>query len=242
MQAAVTIPSTGAANPVTTSDGMTFGAMKAELLRMIGQREDATTRLGTWINLGYIDLATSLKLEELRGSMTLLLGAATGIYRLPAEVFAITTMTASSGVGAFDRGSELRKIDLGGFRALPDSAGKPKNYIRYGGALLGLHPIPDREYTTALDYLIRPAFMTQDGHYPILPSEWHEGILLSARAKAFDALMEFDKVGPATNSVVSFVRRKLDKMAVEDDYRIVRSQLGPDRAYYTDHVIDTERR
>jgi hypothetical protein len=86
---AVAAPATTLGEPLT-SDGETLATMRGRLNLMLGGRPDAIPLLTGWINSAYVDVATSLEIEELKGNLQLnLVVAGKALYLLPKVVRAI---------------------------------------------------------------------------------------------------------------------------------------------------------
>jgi hypothetical protein len=235
-------PATAAAAPATTlgapkvAQTETLSTMRAWLKRALLGRtqglEDAT--FNEWINDAYLDICTSLDIDELKGSLAFSLTAGQSLYKIPSIVstflspLGLVDSTMSTG------GQPLDKVDKSWFREQPDESNRPKYFFREG-ELLVIHPTPDKSYTLNVDFRIRPLPMTLDTHSPILSAEWYRPIRLNARQMAFDDLQEFEKVPPAQNSVVAAVRKRNDREASEDEGRVVKSSVpgrGRQRSLY----------
>lgn len=209
--------------------GETLLTFRNELIAMVGNRTDVTPdRVDRWTNYGYVDLASSLDLDDLKGSLGFNLVVDSYRYLLPAEVMATRGKNALSVIDTVTYsdlgGLPLRKVDLDAYRMRSELKEEPKEFFRERN-LLVVWPTPKAIRAMALDFWIRPTKMTLDNHSPILPYEWHEAILLNARKKAFTALLEFDKALAAENDLVSLVRRKQDRDELEDSGRIVLSSV-----------------
>jgi hypothetical protein len=223
-------PAAAAAAPVTnvgmpkTSVGKTLAGMRSELTRMLMGRDDLTTsQLNTWINDAYLDVCTSLKIDELKGSIALSIIAAQPFYLLP---YVVSTTQAVSLVDTSlrDKGMPLSKGDRDSYRDLPDKTDRPEIYFRENDMLV-FYPTPDKSYIISLDFRIRPLPLANDTDSPILGQEWHRSIVLRARQFAFDDLLEFDKALPAENSANNTIRRRTDREAGEDEQRVIRSSV-----------------
>lgn len=223
--AATVIPPTTLGNPLI-STGETLASFRSELDKMLTGRDDVTPdRLNLWINQGYVDLASSLDLDDLKGSMSFATVAGADVYKLPYEVMATRRAAIIDSVTYGPLGGiTLNKTDLNAWRMRSDENDEPTEYFRERN-LLVLWPNPTSVRTIALDFWIRPIPMTLDTHSPILPYEWHEVILLNARKKAFSALQEFDKAAVADNDMIQLTRRKIDRDEREDSGRIVMSSV-----------------
>lgn len=223
--AAQIAPVIGAGAPLVDT-GATLGSMRTELIQSLGNRTDIpSSRIDFWINQGYLDLASSLKIETLFGSFMLNTVAGQPLYRLPTAV-ASTRMVSVIDETSYPtyKGRRLDKSDLSEYRNARDLTEAPRGYFRDGN-LLVIYPTPDKAYALAVDFKIRPTKLTADNHSPVLPEEWHEAIILSALEKGYRRLMEFEKALAIQNELVGFVRRKQDEMAEEDTGRVIQSSL-----------------
>lgn len=202
--------------------GETFGSLKEDLRLELGGRADAgDARLGKWINRAYLDICSSLRIEEMKGSLTILTTAAQALYKIPSVVYTIQGIAITT-PDSLREGYPLEKMEVGTYRSLKLKTGAPTAYFRRG-ELIALWPTPDGVYSLGVDFRVRPAKLEEEDDSPALPEEWHEGILLLAKEKAFKALLEFDKGMAAGNDFTDFVRRKKDRGAEEDENRVVGS-------------------
>lgn len=206
------------------SYGKTFASMKEELRLKLGGRGDATAQLGRWINDAYVDLCSSLQLDELKGSITLDIVAGQPFYLLPDVVETILSVAIVLEPTALRPGYPLTKIEAQSYRGLADSSGEPSAYFRHGQMLV-LWPEPLNERSLAVEFRLQPVELSADTDSPLLDRMWHEGIMLLARQKAFSDLLEFDKAALAGNEFTDFVRRKRDREANEDENRIIMSSV-----------------
>lgn len=231
--AAAVIPSAGVGDPLTSA-GETLLSLRTELLLLLGSRNDVSPeRAGLWINFSYIDLASSLDLDDLKGSLGFDLVAGQELYLLPDEVMATRDAAVIDTVTYGELGGRpLTKTDLSAYRLHSVLSDEPREYFRERN-LLVLWPTPKNIRTVALDFWIRPARLVDDTDSPILPYEWHEAILLNARKKGFAALLEFDKALAAENDFISLVRRKTDRDEREDKGRVVLSSVPRRRGQLT---------
>lgn len=199
--------------------------MRDELNTMLGGRTDVSAaELNRWLNFAYIDLASSLELDELKASLSFNTVAAQAIYSLPNAVRAVRNLALQDNTNLVTGGHDLRKSTLQEFRKSITRNGTPREYFREN-RLLVLYPTPDAASTLLLDFWLRPQNLVGDNDSPILPREWHEVIIKNARSKAHSALREFESAGVVENEFVSLVRRKEDPEAQEEDDRIVGSSV-----------------
>lgn len=206
------------------SDGETLASMREELFLQLGGRDDLTEdRLTKLVNWAYLDLWTSLKLDESEASYSFVTVPGQALYLVPAQVRA-TKGAALVDSSSIYGGTPLNKINLGAYRQLEISDGAPSSYFRSDRVLV-LYPTPDTAYTVVVDFRLRPLPLVEDTDSPALGSEWHESIVLNARKKGFSAVMEFDKAMPAHNDFIDSVRRREDPAADEDSERIISSSV-----------------
>lgn len=212
------------------STGETLATIRAELIEALGQRTDlvvaGNTRVNKFVNYAYRDLASSIQLEELIESLTFNTVANQYLYKLPNAVRDLRSVSLVDAVTySVSGGIPLRKRDLFWYRRqiLFSDVG-PTDYFKYND-LLVLWPTPTAVNALSLEFRIRPDDLVNDTDSPILPTEWHEGIMLLAKAKLHSALLEPDQAAVAENDFVKFVRRKTDRAAEEQENMI--SQATP---------------
>jgi hypothetical protein len=231
-------PADGVAAPVTTLGAplvgvsMTLAEMRGHLNLMLGGRPDITnTQLDYWINAAYIDIASSLEIDELKGSLNLNLVVAKALYLLPKVVRAIRQVAVVDSVTYGDLGGrKLEKSDLAKYRRSSNRSDEPSEYFREKD-LLVLYPTPTQVRQITLDIWIRPAQLVLDEDSPILPFEWHEVILKNARSKAHSDLREFQRAQVSENEFVNLVRRKDSTDELEEDDKIIGSSVPRERRH-----------
>lgn len=198
--------------------GETLASMEQELYYQLGGRDDVDpARLRRFINWGYVDLAASLKIDELQSSYGLETVVDQPLYIAPPQIFA----TLPDGFALVDAshpngGWALGKTDRSSYRRAEVRTDVPEYFFRQGN-LFVLWPTPSGEWPISVDFWVRPDFMTADNHSPLLGVEWHEVLVLCAKEKAFDALMEPTLALNARNLWLSIVRRRRDPAADESD-------------------------
>lgn len=221
--AAQAVPATTAGEPLT-SQGDTLLSMRNWLRRALGGRNDLTDdEIDLWINDGYLDVATSVDIDEMKGSLAIVATVGQALYLLPYTVSS-TQMASLLDSSMMNGGQPLSKGDKAWYREQPQRSGRPETFFREGNIIV-LYPTPDKAYTITLDFRLRPLPLEADTDSPILGQEWHRTIRLSARQKAFDDLQEFEKALPAENSVVNSIRRRNNREGTEDERRIVGSSI-----------------
>lgn len=211
---AETAPVVTLGDPLLVDNGMSFADIDAELNSRLLSRTDITpARRLLFINQAYLDLCTSLRLDDLKASMPLTLVEDQPLYLLPDAVAsiqfaAISETVATSGT----EGRPLEKIDLSTYRGRRVEEGLAREWFRHTGMFV-IWPTPD--YTASsimsIDFRIRPAFVAIGDiatSWPILQSEWHEAIILLAKQKILHEVKEFEASQLAQNEYVNYVRRR----------------------------------
>jgi hypothetical protein len=229
-----------AAAPVVTkgaplvSVGETLASLRSELKKMLAGRTDVDLpRLNLWINFAYQDLASSLEIDDLKSAYGFPTVAGQPLYQVPAVVGSTRSAALIDPVNSpIYGGRPLMKTDVDNYYREENRSDYPQKYFREAG-LIVLYPTPDQAYTVALNFWIRPANLVNETDSPILAYEWHEAILLMARAKAFSALLEFEAAQAAQNDYVNLIRRKVDRTQREDEGRIITSSVPRRRSQLT---------
>lgn len=91
---------------------------------------------------------------------------------------------------------------------------KPTDYFR-DGATLYLYPPPDDVYTLRVRGRITTTELSAGGDTPVIPSSWHHGIVLLARAKHWDAIGDGAKYSRDLQVWKNWVMNKADEVAEE---------------------------
>lgn len=226
-------PSTAQAAPVTNlgapaeNNGMELQDIRAEVLGQLQNRTDVTqggadyTRLDRWINWGYLGVAQILDLKELWASVSMPTVADQPFYLLPNAISWIKKVVIDDEDFFLQTGGrELALIDVDTYRNLPDSDEiqasplLPQSWFRYARMLVEW-PTPDDIYSIAVDVRIRPLPLIQEQDCPLLPEEFHEGIVYAAIERAWRALRNPAAAAAAANDKLSVIRPLLNTDAEE---------------------------
>lgn len=226
---AVVVPAGTLGEPLTDT-GLTLAEMRGQLNLMLGARPDITNpTLDYWINAAYVDIASSLEIDELKGMLSFDLVSGNPFYRLPSVVRAIRMVSVVDTVSYGDLGGrKLTLSDLNAYRRASARSAEPAEYFREKDVLV-LYPTPLNARTLVIDVWVRPADLTLDTDSPILPREWHEVILKNARSKAHSDLREFEQAAVAENDFVNLVRRKDSPDSLEESDKIIGSTVPRSR-------------
>lgn len=210
--------------------GLSLLDMREELVTLWGNREDVDgARVDRWINQAYLDLATMIKLPDLLVSLQLPLVASQPLYILPDVVFALVRVSVLDEDYENYEGRLLEQVSVDGYRKLVTDEGMVSRYFRQG-SLLGVWPTPDQMNNLALEFYMRPQPLVEDTDCSILPREWDEAILLGARYRGFDSLMEWENASVAENRYLQFIARRQDRAQIEEGNevpsRVIKSSTG----------------
>jgi hypothetical protein len=193
-----------------TSVGETLLSLRADLTLLLGNRSDATNdRLNGWINKAYRDMASSLELPEVEASYAFNTVSGQPFYTMPQAVAWADNAAIADALTYPSGGRPLSKSGLDTYRRQAEATGDVRLWFQYGTVWV-LWPTPTGIYTVSFDVRIRPDLLTADTHSPIFKPEWHEGLLLLARAKALRDLLDYKAAAVARNDYVTFVRDRID--------------------------------
>jgi hypothetical protein len=208
----------------------TLLSLSNELLLTLGARTDVTAdRLARWINQAYLDLPTSVDIPEFHVGIQFNTVLSQPLYLLPTTIIRTKRASMIDSVDfSSDGGTPLRKIDPDYYRKLPDQEDVVGMYF-YSQKLIVLYPTPNAARTIVVDAYIRPQLLEDDTDSPIFAPEWYEALLLSARAKAFRSLLEWEAGATAENDFVAHVRRKINPQAEERSGMV--AAFRPARSY-----------
>lgn len=212
--AAVAVVSTIGA-PATNGEE-TLNSMRTELASLLAGRTDVDpTRLDRWINQAYRDLATSFDIPSLNVNFGFMLTGAQATYKLPTTLLVSRSVSVSDSINyPVEKGRPLRKIELDTYRKLPELTDEPTSYMLQD-KLLVFYATPIAARAVTIDAYIKPQKLVNPTDSSILGAEWDEPILMSARAKAHNALLEWTQGSMAENAFLSRVRRMRDIKADE---------------------------
>lgn len=76
---------------------------------------------------------------------------------------------------------------------------RPRYYVRYRN-YLRLIPVPDGEYVIAVYYKAIPRLLAADSDIPVLPEDWHVGIVLRAKWYYFNDSGDLQQFTAADNA------------------------------------------
>lgn len=204
-----------------TDTGKTLAQLRDELKVALGNRDDYTpVQANTWINDAYLLIASGIKFAETDFSFSFNTVVGQPFYLLPPAV-QYTTEISSADSANFSvyGGAPLQRIDEQVYRQLPDTDSDPRGIVRAvfrWNRMLVLWPTPAAVYPIRVEGRVRPDPLVQDSDSPILPLEWHRGLLVKAKTFAQEDLEEYDNAERSQNSYVRLVREVGDPQAEEE--------------------------
>lgn len=225
-------PSAAVAAPVTTlgapltSEGETLTTFLDELTAQMADRDDFDSALLTdterktkFVNWGYRHVCAITNLKELLGSVQISITEDEDFYLLPVQVAVANRLSLIDTANYVSGGTELEKIDLSLYRQLPDSEqlttfGEPTKWFRWRRMLV-VWPTPSNARVAALDFKIRPDDLEDATDSPLVPQEYHEGILLAALYRAERAARNKSAAKDVYNDMLTVLRPILDTDAAE---------------------------
>lgn len=214
-----------------TSVGETLDSLLEELSLESGERSEITdTRNKRFINWAYRNLCGMLDLSQLRASFGITSTAAQPFYLLPANVAYLTRVSYTNEL-LVDGGAQLAMIDEPSYRDLPDTDdAEPQLYFRYLNMIV-LYPAPSQAWDFTVDAKIRPADLSNPTDSPIVPVEFHEGLLHMSRARLFRATRQAAQAIQAQNDALAIIRPLLNNDA--EELNSAEFSLAPARKWST---------
>lgn len=199
-----------------TSTGETLASFRTELELVLGGRADLIGRFDRYINYAYRDIASSLQLAELTATVQFNSVADQPLYLLPESIRVVRALSMQDSTSQYG-GWQLEKKDVEWYRAqINRTTTEPSSFV-VQRKMLVLYGTPSAAKTIVADVRIRPDDLVADTASPILPVEWHELILLMAKAKMAAAVLEFEMAMSFENEWVNWVRRRKDLESDEQE-------------------------
>lgn len=189
--------------------GKSLLSIRTRLKLELGQRTDIPDPMwNEWINDGYQDFYSTLKLPESKASFPLVTTAAQPMYLMPAVVNYVRGVSGSDQV-ILTQGGALTNIDEDSYRKLPVRTLTPQYWFREKNILV-LWPTPDQAYNLAIDVTIKPAPLVNDADYPALEDKWHESLLNAAKYRAWTGVQNDTKSALVQNEMTRQIQRRGD--------------------------------
>ncbi len=215
---AITTPS--AVGPAT-SGWLSLPQLTAEVLRRMGGRADLDTAdVVLHINEAYLDLCSMVDFDFMTTSVAFTTEAAQPFYLVPKGIREVIRLS-TQGILTDYNPIPLQKIDVTAYRALPDETDwtdvTPHSFVFTANNILVLWPTPDTALSMAMEVKLRPARLSLETHYPALPEEWQEALLLLAQSKTHDGILEFEMASQKYNQYLGYVRSRRNERAEKSE-------------------------
>jgi hypothetical protein len=208
-------PATALGAPLT-SVGETLATIRVEMLAQLGNRDDVTlARANLWINWAYRNLCSMVSLKETFGSLSLSLVASQPFYALPVQIAWIKRISVADSVDyPIFGGRRLSMIDEAEYRRLEVRTDQPTSYFRWRRMLV-FWPTPFNAQSLAVDFKVRPDDLALDTDSPLLPIEFHEPLMLSAKSRAWRGVLNPTNAALAQNDFLAALRPLMNTDAEE---------------------------
>ena len=190
--------------------------------------DDTLTRI---INAAYREITDKYPFSETRSTDTVETVAGTMDYYLPYDLSILQRVWDST------NSRKLRKRGMRFYASLPSNIpqGKPTDYVRLDQSIR-LVPTPDAVYTINFFYIVAIVDLDQDESVPLIPSAWHDGLILRARHMYYDERGDIGKAIYCKNEWKDWVSDKpseIDQEKVDlEDRGVVIPTLGPEYARF----------
>jgi hypothetical protein len=204
--------------------GKSLLALRTILKLELGQRPDIPDPIwNEWINDGYQDFYSTLRLPESKASFPLATVTSQPMYLMPPVVNYIRSISGADPMFT-TQGGELTNIDEDSYRKLPVRTGTPEYWFREKNILV-LWPTPDQVFNLAVDITVKPAPLVADTDYPALEDKWHESLKMAAKYRAWTGVQNDTKSALTQNEMTRQIQRRGDAEA--DDKNTEYAGLRP---------------
>ena len=165
---------------------MTFVQMKNEVSLNIGGKVTDSTRLGLWVNWGYINLATYKDFEELDVVDDLDMVDEQTDYTEPTDLLGIIT------IEIWDETttpySRYRKLQRSKRKFIPQAEDSQPTHYKHDDGEIIVWPQPDQAYGGEIEYKKVPAVLATAAALSIFNASWDQAIVLLATHNGLVAL------------------------------------------------------
>ena len=161
---------------------MTFQELYEELQEYLGNRTDLTdAKAQDAINRAYLRICDSFNFYGTDDTdTTITTSDGTASYTRPTDIDEIISVKIT---GDTEYTLDLRTIDWYERQdTSSDNTGVPEVCVPYGANLL-FWPTPDDTYSIRIRGKSVPTEMSSDSDEPVIPTKWHEAIILSAASR-----------------------------------------------------------
>ena len=192
---------------------MTFAEMKNEVSLNLGGISDST-RLGLWVNWGYLNLGSYKTFEELTVVATMDMVDEKVNYTDPTDLLGILTIRIwDETTTPYSRYVTLQKSKR---KFVPQSEdAQPTHYKREDGEVI-VWPQPDQAYGGEIEYVKVPAVLTGVGT-SIFNNTWDQAIVLLATHNGLVALDKQEQADRWLGRALGYISSRLTFKDVEAD-------------------------
>lgn len=194
---------------------MSFNTIKTEVIARLGGRTDLDSRVITWINDAYYELALTPRYSffELDTTSTITTESGTRDY----SISSITNLWFILGIRDQTNERKVRKSHWTVFDAKtqPSATGQiPTHYSRFE-KILTFDPTPGGVYTMLLRFRRRPNEMTVNTNH-LLGREWDEPITVLSTIKGYEALEQPEKAASQRTLLEQILGLREEAESLED--------------------------
>lgn len=177
---------------------MDFGTLKTTLRKEVGNPtvgEVSDAEMGEFVNYAYRDVSGRYKHHDMRKRCTFVTTAGIDKYELPPEASVLLGVRdATTGRSLTKQGNRFVAS-----RRVPEYNTRPRAYVRYRH-YIQLVPAPDGPYTVELYFTASAGALAGDTNVPVVPEEWHIGIVKLAKWYLYDRKGDAPKAQQAYNT------------------------------------------
>lgn len=194
---------------------MQLSVIRSTLRRQVGNPTtgQATDEfLNFWINLAYNEIANKYRFKQNKPLYSFSTVAGTQAYDLPVDCQSLLRVRNTT--VNYER--KLTKIGDRRVAEIVDAEtdATPTRYARYDNQLY-LYPTPDQIYTMEIYYKASLADLAADDDVPVLPVNWHYGLILKAKMLYYVDQGEDAKAISAANFFKDWVSEQPDEVDEE---------------------------
>lgn len=163
---------------------MTFEDMRTEVSMNLGALSPSPSRLGLWVNFGYLNLCSYVKLEELVTVANFPIVSGQSLYNAPQDILGIECIDIFD---ASDPKKDHRRLAEMKWTPKATDPRQPVGFRRRG-SVIEVWPVPDKGYGGSLTYYRTPTPLSSPGDVTVLSPIWDVAIVMLGTYHGFLAL------------------------------------------------------
>lgn len=191
----------------------TFDAIKNEVKKRLGNRQDIDDRLNMWINDAYFELLMEPEYTFFELDTIHLFD--TEADRREYDLSLVAQLWFILMVRDLTNEREIRKTSVKYLDRISLTTGQPIRYARFADTLI-LDPTPDDVYSIRIRFRYRPNELVS-GEMPLINREWDEVIVGLSTIKGYEALEQPEKAAAARNLLQPLLDMRKDQEVLEDE-------------------------